>query len=246
MKIQLADKIIEVHNLFPLVEKQCEKYRVSETVPADFQVAIDERDVLFERERSQQAREAKDPSLEPFSMEYLETLAVYRKISEILPFYDTMLFHASALAMDGKAYLFTAKSGTGKSTHASLWRQAFGERVTMINDDKPLLRVTKAETYVCGTPWSGKHGLDTNVTVPVSAIVLLERGAINEARPISASEAFPMLLQQTYRPYDASAMQKTLLLLNQLQNNVRFFRLHCNADAEAAIVSHQALLNVSR
>ena len=67
----------------------------------------------------------------------LESLALHRLLAERLPDYDVLLMHGSALSMDGIGYLFTAPSGTGKSTHAALWRQVFGERVQMLNDDSP-------------------------------------------------------------------------------------------------------------
>ena len=78
--------------------------------------------------------------------------------------------------MDGQAVLFTAKSGTGKSTHTKLWRDLFGERAVMVNDDKPLLRILKDGVLVCGTPWDGKHRLSTNCALPLKAICILERG----------------------------------------------------------------------
>ena len=78
--------------------------------------------------------------------------------------------------MDGEAYIFTAVSGTGKSTHAMLWREVFGERVRMINDDKPLIRITpEGKAVVYGTPWDGKHHLSKNSAFPLKAICWLTR-----------------------------------------------------------------------
>ena len=124
---------------------------------------------------------------------YIETLAVYRKIAEQMPTYDTVLFHSSAVAVDGAAYLFAAKSGTGKSTHARLWRELLGDRAIMINDDKPLLRITDAGATVFGTPWNGKHRLGTNGSAPVRAICVLERGVQNNIERIGPKEAYPIL-----------------------------------------------------
>ena len=92
---------------------------------------------------------------------------------------NCVLFHCSAVAVDGKAYLFTAASGTGKSTHTRMWRQHFGGRAVMVNDDKPILRIKDDGIYVCGTPWCGKHGLQTNVEVPVQGICILGGGEKN-------------------------------------------------------------------
>ena len=85
---------------------------------------------------------------------------LYTKIcKKILGDYDGFFFHSSALALDGEGYLFTALSGTGKSTHTRNWRKLFGERVTMINDDKPIIRRIDGRFFVCGTPWMGKSDI---------------------------------------------------------------------------------------
>ena len=175
-----------------------------------------------------------------YSDAYLETLAVYRKIAERMPAYDTFLFHGSAIAVDGAAYIFTAKSGTGKSTHARLWREMLGERAVMVNDDKPLIRVhPDGAATVYGTPWDGKHHLSSNIAVPVRAICILERAQENRIREISKAEALPMLLQQTYRPADPAALAKTLTLIDRLK--VKLYRLGCNMEKEAAEVSYNAM-----
>ena len=83
--------------------------------------------------------------------DYLETLAVCRKIAERMPEYDTFLFHGSCIAVDGVGYLFTAKSGTGKSTHTRLWRELLDNRATMVNDDKPLIRIADDGLVIYGT-----------------------------------------------------------------------------------------------
>ena len=81
--------------------------------------------------------------------------------------------------MDGAAYLFTAPSGTGKSTHTRLWREVFGDRVWMINDDKPMLRISENLVTAYGTPWNGKHHISRNASAPLKAIVQLNRGKEN-------------------------------------------------------------------
>ena len=90
---------------------------------------------------------------------YLENSAIHALLAEKLTEYDVLLLHGSALCMDGEAVIFTANSGTGKSTHSRLWRELFGDQVWMINDDKPLLRIGEESTCVFGSPWEGKHHL---------------------------------------------------------------------------------------
>lgn len=139
---RFADVAFTLQMQYPYLEKQCRKYEVEE--PGILIAASDEE---IERE---------DQSGVSSSNGMLESLAVYRKISEIMVEHDTFLFHCSAVALDGQAYLFTAPSGTGKSTHTRLWREVFGERAVMVNDDKPLIQVREDAIYVCGTPWNGK------------------------------------------------------------------------------------------
>ena len=173
---------------------------------------------------------------------YLESLAIYRKLCGLLLPLDIVLFHCSALEMDGRAYLFTAPSGTGKSTHASLWRKKFGGRVRMINDDKPLLRREADGSWrVFGTPYGGKDNLQQNISQTVRGIVLLERGTENRITPVPAREAFPRLFAQTYHDAQAPAgMLRTMDLVGSLAE-LPVFRLECTISEQAVEVAYNAL-----
>ena len=143
----------------------------------------------------------------------------------------------SVVAVDNEAYMFTALSGTGKSTHTNLWLKNIPGSF-IVNGDKPLLQISD-RTYICGTPWAGKDRLQTNTTVPLKAIVLLERGEKNEITEISFQEAMPILLTQTHRSTDREHMFKSIALLQKMAQTVRFYRLKCNMEEEAALVSYQ-------
>ena len=134
---KIADKIVTVSSIYEKVHRYCQDYQTEE--PAEYSVTITERDIEFEREKSRKTDLKEHRRPREFPPEYLEELAVYRKICEKMPDYHTILFHGSAIAVDGQGYLFTAKSGTGKSTHTRLWRELLGEKAVMVNDDKPLL-----------------------------------------------------------------------------------------------------------
>ena len=199
---------------------------------SDFDVAASRDDIEFER--SQPGGDLCDDS-------YLEALAVFRKISERMPDYDAFLFHCSALSVHGFGYVFAAPSGTGKSTHAALWRKFLGERLVMVNDDKPMIRsgINVAEVY--GSPFNGKHNLGSNIHVPLRSVCILRRGDTNHIEEITHAKAYPFLLRQTYRPYDKLSLAKTLSLLDRLKNSVRFYELHCNMNPDAAKVSWEAM-----
>ena len=158
----------------------------------------------------------------------IKTYRILRKISEELINFDVFLMHGVALAIDGEAYLFTAPSRTGKSTHAELWVERCPEAF-IINGDKPFIRVSEGQPpLVCGSPWAGKENLFTNIMVPLKAIVLMERAEENHIMCIPFAKAFPTLLQQTYHPKDAAKMQKTLSLMQRLNPAVSFWHFQCN------------------
>ena len=158
-----------------------------------------------------------------------------------MPQYDTFLFHGSAISVDGQCYLFTAKSGTGKSTHTRLWRQLLGERAVMVNDDKPLIRVHNNNITVFGTPYNGKHRLGNNISVPLRAVCILKRSENNCIRKISKADAYPTIIQQCYRPADKNSLAKTLFLVDQMIDHIDLWELGCNMDISAAEISYNAM-----
>ncbi len=238
---RMAERNIGIESLYDRVHSLCAAYR-TEGAP-DFVVRIDQADV--DRERALSAPQDR-PAISSRNDEYLEELAVYRRIAERMPAYDTFLFHGSAVAVDGKGYLFTAHSGTGKSTHARFWQAMLGDRFFYVNDDKPLIRITDEAALVYGTPYDGKHHLSNNVRVPLEAICLLRRGEQNSIRRIGAADAFPQLIQQVYCPQDREAFGKTMALLQTLTKRVRLYELFCNMDPSAARVAYEGMTSPER
>ena len=236
-----ADRNIEIVSIYEKVHRYCEAYRV-DAVP-DFTVVTTEEDIVMEKGRSAEQNQREGLPVREYPPEYLEELAVYRKIADRMIAYDTLLFHGSAISVDGEAYIFTAKSGTGKSTHARLWREYFKDRAIMVKDDKPLIRVTNRESIVYGTPYNGKHRLGNNISVPIRAICILDRDSENHIEPISKEEAFTVLLQQTHIPNDRSSVIRCMMLLKQLINSVKLYHLGCNMELEAASVSYFGMQN---
>ena len=238
--IKLAGLLIEINSIHDEIYKMCKDY-LAEGEPADFTVTTSETDIAFEREKS--IREAILEHLKPtiYPDPYLETLAVYRKIAVEMLKHDTFLMHGSVVAVSGEAFLFTAPSGTGKTTHTRLWLENIpGSYV--VNGDKPLVRVRDGFTEACGTPWSGKEGMNTNVIVPLKAICLLTRGEKNTIREMSFLEAYPHLFQQIYRPAEAETVKKTMELIRRLGESVRIYLLACNMEPEAALVAAEAMM----
>jgi len=213
----------------------CREYTVEEAAER----VVDLTPEALSAER-QFLRRINDPGADA-SEQFIETLALFRTIAEQLPAHDRVLFHGSSLAIDGKGVLFTAKSGTGKSTHTRLWREVFGDRVVMVNDDKPFLHITPEGTTVYGTPWRGKHRLGSNISAPLRAICIVCRGEENRIQRATFREALPTLLQQTYMPEDPRMLQRTLALADRLSRTVPVYRLYCNMDPQAAQVAYAGL-----
>lgn len=188
-----------------------------------------------------QALKATQPHLSEEDCEYLVTGASFYR--QLLGF-DGMLIHASAVIMDGYAYLFSAPCGTGKSTHTALWRQVFGaERARILNDDKPAVRLVDGRFYAYGTPWSGKTDQNINECVPLAGICMLSRGEENVIEPFGGSAAIHALLEQTVRPRDPGLTIRLLELLDKLFARVPVWKMQCNMDPEAAHVSYAAMLS---
>lgn len=239
--IQLAMKNVSIHTKYESTVTYCQDYCTN--APADFKIITTQDDILYERQKS--AKEARMEGIPQYDFPdpYYEITALQRKISEHLFEFDTLLFHGSVVALGGKAFLFTAKSGTGKSTHTRFWREVFGSRAVMINDDKPFLKINDDGVTVYGSPWNGKHRIGSNTSAPLKAICILERGTENHISEISAKEALPMLLQQSHRPMRMSMMPHYLDLIDQLSQKVRFYRLSCTMDPQAAVVAYEGMTN---
>ncbi len=158
----------------------------------------------------------------------------------VLAEYDGFFFHSSCLELDGEGYMFTALSGTGKSTHTANWRRVFGDRVKMINDDKPIIRKIDGRFYVCSTPWMGKSDIGCNAIAPIKAVYVLTRGGTNTAEHVSPGTVFKQLLEATLLPKSKDSMAKLLELYNGLFSQVQLIRLSCNKDVESARVAYAA------
>ena len=175
-----------------------------------------------------------------YAESFLENNAIHILAVEKLLEYNVLMLHGSALAIDDNGIIFTAKSGTGKSTHTRLWREVFGSRVLMVNDDKPLIRVDEAKVY--GTPWDGKHHLSCNISVPLKAIVKLERAEINTVVPANVKDALTTLMKRGHIPAEQRLKALLMDLYIKLISKVPFYNLECNMDPEAARVAYDVLI----
>lgn len=155
------------------------------------------------------------------------------------------MLHSSAVVVDGYAYLFSADSGTGKSTHTELWLKHFGEKAFIINDDKPSLRLEDGEWYVYGTPWSGKYNLNVNTKAKLGAIVFLQRDEKNWIKPLNPAEAVPLFFKQTVRALKTKEkMDMALEKIEQVLTSNPIYKMGCNISDDAVVTAYENIRRV--
>ena len=186
--VKLAGYRFCIENTYEYIEELCREYTVPDSDDSiNIKVTEDECNA-----------ENKDHG--NWSPAYLESLAVYRKICEYLVQYDIFLFHCSALAIEEEGVLLTGESGAGKSTHAGLWREMFGDRLVTVNDDKPLISFSNNTFRVYGTPYGGKDNLQTNTSAEIKAVVEIQKGKENIIKRADRKKALRILLKQVCIP----------------------------------------------
>ena len=124
--------------------------------------------------------------------EYL--LTEYACFYYILKIQDAIMIHSSSIQYKDHGILFIAKSGTGKSTQARLWKEY--RDVVQINDDKNILILEDDKLVIYGNPWSGKSFIDVNKKVPLTELVFIYQNKENVIRPISKREQMILLMSQ--------------------------------------------------
>ena len=148
--------------------------------------------------------------------------------------------HASAVVYEDAAYLFSAPSGTGKSTHTALWRELFPGSY-ILKDDKPVLQPGPEGVTVWGTPFAGKTDLQVNRGVPLKGICFLKQDTENHIRPVTDTEALSLLLNNTWRPKNSHDMALLLDMVEQVMMRTNVYELFCTTESEAAKLSYRMM-----
>ena len=216
--IYMAGFYIKIKSISPRTCILCMNYLCDEVMVPDIQVEITEEDVLLECSTTIGGRN---------NLVSAENTAVYRKIVESLLDYSYLLMHGAVVSVKNNAFMFSAPSGTGKTTHIRKWLKYIEDSI-VVNGDKPLIRVGDKDIIACGTPWSGNEHLNTNIMVPLKAIAFLERSETNNIQEISFSQAYPYIIQQTHIPDDSQKARQTLDLISKLFGKLKFYRFRCN------------------
>ena len=228
--VSFADIKIKINTNYDYMFTLCKDYIVN-TMEYDFEVYPSHNYQHIMKD---------DPS---FSDEYCESISIYEEIGKKLPFYNAFIMHGAVITYQDKALLFTAKSGTGKTTHIKLWRKYFGKDVDIVNGDKPIVRVYEDGIKVFGTPYCGKERWHKNRSAYLHRICILKRGEENIIRKVSSDEAILPLYQQIFVPKDSEEIAGTILeLYHQLLISIPIYQLQCNISLEAVEVAYKGML----
>lgn len=224
----IAGLTVRYDATYPTLQKHSEQYRCDPTPDAvSFHVPFEE--IVALREHT--------PLLTDDLREYM---LMGKAFYEYLITRGGMMLHASAVVVDGEAYLFSAPSGTGKSTHTGLWLRRF-PGAYILNDDKPALYLSDGCVYAAGTPFSGKFDISVNHAVPLRAIAFLARSDDNRIETIPDKRALYELLNQTSRPADVGLYAKLLQNVAAILERTPICKLYCNMDLQAAEVAYEGM-----
>lgn len=229
MVYNFAGICISTKNSLESIEKSCAKYACNET--PDQIITITETDLEYEKRFVSTSEQA-----------ILENAAFCRKIAELAASYDTLFMHAAVLSVDGMGIAFVAPSGTGKTTHVLNWLNVLGDRASIVNGDKPLLRRSNGVFYAYPTPWCGKEGFAGKTEVPLKAIAFITRSLNNETIKLPKNAVLARLLSAIYISRDKKTAEHTLALVEMLIESYDFYEIQCDASVESAIISSRFIL----
>ena len=229
--MKIADIPVAVNCFHNTTKRYCSLF-LSEEKPA-FEVGLKWEDLEKER-------------LEDHNGFYVdeEITALCRKVSDEFALRDIVLFHSSAVCIDGDAYLIAAASGVGKSTHAALLQKVFGERLVYINDDKPFVKASEPDCLVYGSPWMGKEGRGNNISAPLKGILFLSRSTKPTYHKVSAREAYARMFNQIYLPKDRIQREGVLKCIDILARKASFHQIEVDKSEKSAIMVKEEVLGL--
>ena len=234
-KYKIADIKIDMENSGRKTEDRAKKYLFEYKGRADLELVFNEFTIIHSYEN---CIKKNNYNKKLFNIENYKYAFYGNSFAHKVLEHNGCILHSSAVAVDGNAYLFSAHSGVGKSTHTSLWLDYFKERALIINDDKPCIREVDGELYVYGTPWSGKHDISENNGFKLKAITFISRSERNWIREVTKTEAVSLFLTQVYKPKDKEHMDLLLSLINEILSAVKIYKMGCNISKEAVELSY--------
>ena len=250
VKVNVADFRFEfeadVKAIASIFQKHaCDKRKIDKTIK------VNESDIENEKIFCESDKEVR------YKTTYILS-AIHRKISEWITKNNAFIFHSATFDVDGVGVAFAAQSGTGKTTQMLNWQKHLGDRMTIVNGDKPIIRFFDKDfceqkgldipegtefgvPYAYGTPWNGKENLGNNTRTVLKHICFIERSETNFVTKIDKADAVERIMKQVYIPSDPEALEKTLQLVNRFINACELWIIHCNTEPESAEVAYKTI-----
>ncbi len=226
--VEFAKMNIEINCEYDYTRRFCRDY-ITDGNP-DFSVKVKSSDIDEEIEAS------------PYnpSRGYAECICAYREIAKQLPFYKSFVFHGVVISYNNNGYLFTAPSGTGKTTHIMLWKK-YVEGMEIVNGDKPIITVDGDRVTAFATPYAGKEGFQNHSQTDVKAMCIIKRGTENRITKVKAGDCLSDIVKQIYIPPETEAVMNSLELLDNMLKNIDVYVLECDISEEAVRCSFEAM-----
>lgn len=230
-RLKIADLQVDIEVKSQRLLKQCEPYEDFSklNIPADITVTVSDEEIKRSLKRY--------PNFDEETAEYIRAGGAF--YTGLISF-DGIMLHASGVVKDGYAYLFSADSGTGKSTHTDLWCK-YLDGAYIINDDKPAIRIVDDEIFVYGTPFSGKEDLSANKKVKLGGICFLYRSEENKIKKIPSESAVVPVLRQTIHSLSEEKLEKLFSLLDKILSRIPVYEMGCNISEEAVQLSYNTM-----
>ena len=229
LRARIADFEILLRLKYTYTASQCRKYLVKSTKAAH--ITLCATDEYVKREL---------PFCDGAAHE-AESICIQREFCRALPKLGAFMLHSSVVECAGEGFAFFGLSGAGKSTHTMLWKELLGEKMRIINGDKPVIRFSGGKAVAYGTPWCGKELWSENASVPLKALCHIVKSKENRIRELSKDEAVRVLMGQVILPAEKEDAERTLELLGALIENVRIYELCCDVSLDAARLSYETM-----
>lgn len=237
MKFKVGDFLIKYNGSNYVLEVKAAEY-ISDFERCDLEISL--TDDAIKKEMSDN-----NP---PIPYMRAENNLIHQKIGEWLPLQNAFVMHGATFDVDGTGIAFAAHSGTGKTTHMLLWQKLLGDRLKIVNGDKPIVRFFNNEPntpYAYGTPWNGKERLGCNMRTPLKHICFIERAEQNSCERISKADAVNLVFNQVYMPKDLLAAENTIGLIDRLISSCNLWKIKCNMDISAAETAYNTIVGAT-
>ena len=229
-KIKIADIVIEINAFNESTRKYCGDFLSDEQ--SQYVITMSKEDLENEKHINEDGK--------VYASE--EISALYRKIADLFIERNIVVFHGSSFKVNDYAFIVTARSGVGKSTHVNLLKQLLGNDLEYINDDKPLLEVNNDNLILYSSPWNGKERRGNNIKAPLKAIIFLSRGNNTYKQLNNSEEVYFKLLSQIYLPRDKAKREHALKIIDILLKSVNFYEINVNKEIDSASMTYERII----